>query len=859
MASALAAADADRSAPAAVTFLLRHYAVSGRGDLRPSIEEGLARALDAVQEERDPLRRCEWLELLLHAAGMSDDHRIDQAVRAAVPALVDDLEAIVRARYEPGEGLLDGDLAAHARLGGALLTAFSLSGRLPYAMLAEELLRFARRTWWDESRGAFTGDVPANCAAARLCSRLAQLHDDPEYVRSAIIAADADYARDAARVLESIDSTAILDAAQRAAYGLALLDWFALRSSPLMDRASLVSALINVATRLRIDSVRSTTEAGSGHPTSCCSAADLIAALFFAEMRFDPKDPHHPGSDRFVLSKGHAAPILYAAWAEAGAFDRSELLRLRELGSDLEGHPTPRLPFVDVATGSLGQGICAAIGSALNARRIKSSYRTYCLIGDGESAEGSVWEAADVAAVDGLDNLCGVTDVNELGQSRPTMWRHDMEQFARRWRAFGWHAIVIDGHDMNAILDAYAEARATTGRPTMILARTIKGKGIPFVEGKEGWHGKTFKKGEEADRAIAELEKQLVPGAEGIDLVTQIARPASRPADPPPAGPLAPPAYQAGEQVATREAYGTAIAKLAEADPRVVALDADVKNSTFSDRFEKVAPERFYQNFIAEQVMVGSAMGLAARGAIPFPSTFACFLARAADFVRMAAISNVNVKFAGSHAGVSIGEDGPSQMALEDLAMFRAQPNIAVLYPADGVSTERLVAAMASHKGPAYMRTSRPKTPVIYSPDERFPIGGLKVLRESASDKATVVGAGVTLFEALKAFDQLKAGGINIRVIDLYSLQPIDRDALIAAGRATGGRIITVEDHYAAGGIGDAVAEAVESAGITVHRIAVREIPHSGKPEELLDRYGISAKHIIEAVHAAAGKALSNA
>src|SRR3954454_12093168 len=310
------------------------------------------------------------------------------------------------------------------------------------------------------------------------------------------------------------------------------------------DRATLIPALKNFATQLRIDSARSTTQAGSGHPTSCFSMADITSALFFAEMRFDPRDPRNADADRFILSKGHAAPILYAAWAEAGAFDRSELLKLRELGSDLEGHPTPRLPFVDVATGSLGQGICEAIGSALNARRINSSYRTYCLLGAGESAEGSVWEAADVAAVDGLDNLCGITDVNELGQSRPTMWRHDMEQFARRWRAFGWHAIVIDGHDMNAILDAYAEARATTGRPTMIVARTIKGKGISFVEGKEGWHGKVFKKGEEADRAVAELEKQLVPGAEGNDLVKQIARPASRPVDPPPARPLAPPAYQ---------------------------------------------------------------------------------------------------------------------------------------------------------------------------------------------------------------------------------------------------------------------------------------------------------------------------
>jgi transketolase len=618
-----------------------------------------------------------------------------------------------------------------------------------------------------------------------------------------------------------------------------------------MDRSVLVPALSNIATRLRIDSVRATSEAGSGHPTSCASAAEIVAALFFAEMRFDPKDPHHPGSDRFVLSKGHAAPILYAAWAEAGAFDRADLLTLRELSSDLEGHPTPRLPFVDVATGSLGQGICAAIGSALNARRIGSDYRTYCLIGDGESAEGSVWESAEVAAQDRLDNLCVITDVNGLGQSRPTMWQHDLEQFARRWRAFGWHVVTIDGHDLNQVLDALAEARAAKGQPTMIVAGTLKGKGISIAEGKDGWHGKAFKKGPELDGVLAELEGQMVPQAQGVDLAKSIAKPASRPAEPPAPKPMSPPDYKLGDQVATREAYGVALAKLGAADSRVVALDADVGNSTFSDKFEKAFPARFYQNFIAEQVMIGSSMGLAARGAIPFPSTFAAFLTRAADFVRMLAISRVNVKLAGSHAGVSIGEDGPSQMALEDLGMFRAQPDFAVLYPCDAVSTERLVAGMASHPGPAYMRTSRPKTPVIYEPGESFPIGGLKVLRQSDADVVTVAGAGVTVFEALKAYDTLKAEGIAIRVIDLYSLAPIAQDALVAAGVASSKKaIVTVEDHYAAGGIGDAVAEAVGDAGIRVHRLAVREIPRSGKPDELLDRFGISARHIVAAVKA---------
>jgi len=619
------------------------------------------------------------------------------------------------------------------------------------------------------------------------------------------------------------------------------------------DRTSLIPALKNIATRLRIDSVRSTSEAGSGHPTSCCSAADLVAALFFAEMRFDPSDPHQPESDRFILSKGHAAPLLYAAWAEAGAFPPSELLKLRRLDSDLEGHPTPRLPFVDVATGSLGQGICAAIGSALNARRIKSPYRTYVLLGDGESAEGSVWEAADVGATDRLDNICAITDVNALGQSRPTMWQHDMEALARRWRGFGWHTLVIDGHDLDAILDAYAEARATSGAPTMILARTVKGKGISSVEGKGGWHGKAFKKGEELDRVLAELEKQFVAASQGMNLASRIPKPPAPSVPEQKPQPVAAPAYKLGEEIATREAYGTALAKLGQADPRVVALDADVKNSTFSDKFEKVLPDRFYENFIAEQVMVGAAMGLAARGAIPFPSTFACFLTRAADFIRMAAISGVGVKFAGSHAGVSIGEDGPSQMALEDLAMFRAQPNIAVLYPCDGVSAERLVTLAAYHHGPVYIRTSRPKTPVIYAHDETFTVGGLKVLRESTADVATVIGAGVTVFEALKAYDALKASGTSIRVIDLYSLSPIDAASLVAAGRATGGRLITVEDHYPAGGIGDAVAEAVASAGLTVsRRLAVREIPRSGAPDELLDRFGISSRHIVEAVRAVA-------
>ena len=615
------------------------------------------------------------------------------------------------------------------------------------------------------------------------------------------------------------------------------------------------SALMNIATRLRIDSVRATTEAGSGHPSTCCSAAEIMAVLFFAAMRYDPRDAANPHNDRFVLSKGHAAPVLYAAWAEAGIVSRDELLTLRRFDSDLEGHPTPRLPWVDVATGSLGQGLCAAIGIALNARRIGSPYRTYVLLGDGETAEGSVWEAAQAGAHYALDSLCAVTDVNALGQSGATQWAHDMEAYASRWRAFGWHTLVADGHDVPALLAAVEEAGRTKGRPTMILARTVKGKGISFIEGKQGWHGKPLK-GEEAARALAELEGQLVPAEEPLPAPKPPAAPragggaagsAHGPGPAEPAEALAPP-FALGDRVATREAYGAALARLGAIDDRIVALDADVKNSTFSERFEEQHPDRFYQSFIAEQVMIGAAMGLAARGAIPFPSTFAAFLTRAADFIRMAAISGSNVKMAGSHAGVSIGEDGPSQMALEDLAMMRAQPNLAVLYPSDAVSTERLVREMAARQGPAYMRTSRPKTPVIYGPDERFPIGGLKVLRQGTSDAATVVAAGITVFEALKACDDLKADGVGIRVIDLYSVQPIDASELVRCARETAGRVITVEDHYAAGGIGDAVAAALAPAGFTVHRLAVREIPRSGTPEELVDHYGISARHIVTLV-----------
>ena len=623
-----------------------------------------------------------------------------------------------------------------------------------------------------------------------------------------------------------------------------------------VDRTPQLPALRNIATRLRIESVRATSEVGSGHPTSCCSAAEIMTALFFGQMRFDPADPGNEQNDRFVLSKGHAAPVLYAAWAEAGVIDRDQLLSLRRIDSDLEGHPTPRLPFVDVATGSLGQGICAAVGIALNARRIGSSYRTYALLGDGESAEGSVWEAAHAATRFELDNLCALTDVNALGQSRTTQWGHDMEAYAARWRAFGWHTLVVDGHDLAALLDALDEAARTTGRPSMILARTLKGKGISFTEGLDGWHGKPLT-GDALDRALVELEGRLGDETRNPAIPSPPPRGGSS-SDPVAVETVPPPKYELGSMVATREAYGAALAALGAADPRVVTLDADVKNSTFSDKFERQHPGRFYQMFIAEQVMVGAALGLASRGAIPFPSTFACFLTRAADFIRMGGIGNVNVKLAGSHAGVSIGEDGPSQMALEDLAMMRAVPGCAVLYPCDGVSAARLVVAAAAHTGMTYLRTSRPKTPVIYTEADEFVIGGSKVLRESVEDVATVVAAGVTVFEALTAYDELRRSGVHLRVIDAYCVQPVDRDTLVQAGQATGDRLITVEDHYAAGGLGDAVSDAVAGHGISVHRLAVREVPRSGKSAELLDRFGISSRQIVEAVNAQVGSVASS-
>jgi transketolase len=604
-----------------------------------------------------------------------------------------------------------------------------------------------------------------------------------------------------------------------------------------------LTALKNKATHLRIESVRSTSEAGSGHPSSCCSAADIVATLFFSVMRYDPKNPKTPNSDRFILSKGHAAPLLYAAWAEAGLFPKSDLLKLRTLSSDLEGHPTPRLPFVDMATGSLGQGLSVGVGIALNAKYVeKLDHRTYVLMGDGESVEGSVWEAAEVARHHQLDNLCAIIDVNRLGQSDPTMLQHDMEGYRARWAGFGWHALIVDGHDLSALLGAFTDAARTKGKPTVLLAKTLKGKGLSIMEDHPSWHGKPVPQGAETQKAIDELTKQLHPDGTSLS----ISKPSAPAPAPPSIGIMPPPPYKPGDSAATREAFGVALEALGSVNPLVVGLDADVKNSTYTDKFGKKFPGRFFENFIAEQNMFGAAAGLAACGKIPFAATFAAFFTRAYDFIRMAAISQSNIKMVGTHVGVSIGEDGPSQMGLEDIAMMATQPGITVLYPSDATCTYRLVEAAANHKGMVYLRAGRPKSPVLYGPEEQFQIGGSKVVRRSDSDTLTIVAAGVTLFEALKAHETLNTAGISVRVIDLYSIAPIDRATLLDSARATHGRILTVEDHYAHGGLGDAVLSAVGSEGIKVHKLAVRAIPHSGKPDELVDHFGIGARSIVE-------------
>ncbi|XP_057323684.1 transketolase-like protein 2 isoform X1 [Microplitis mediator] len=610
-----------------------------------------------------------------------------------------------------------------------------------------------------------------------------------------------------------------------------------------------IQELKDIANKLRVHSINSTQASKSGHPTSCSSMAEVMSVLFFHTMRYKVSAPRDPNSDRFILSKGHAAPILYAAWAEAGLFPVEDLQNLRKIDSDLEGHPTPRLNFVDVGTGSLGQGLSVAAGMAYVGKNYdKANYRVYCLIGDGESAEGSIWEALHFASYYKLDNLCAIFDINRLGQSEPTSLQHNMEVYRKRLEAFGFNALVVDGHDVEELVKAFHESQITKDRPTAILAKTFKGKNFPGIEDLENWHGKAL--GNKADEVIAHL-KSLIKNAGPLTL-----HPQKPLVDDVPVVDISnikldtPPSYKKTDQVATRLAYGTALAKIAKNNDRVIALDGDTKNSTFAEKIKTVDPKRFVECFIAEQNAVGVAIGAACRDrTVAFVSAFATFFTRTFDQIRMGAISQTNVNFVGSHCGVSIGEDGPSQMGLEDIAMFRSIPGSTVFYPSDAVSTERAVELAANTKGVCFIRTSRPNTAIIYENNESLAIGKAKVIRSAAKDQVLLIGAGVTLHEALKAADKLAEAGISVRVLDPFTVKPIDSTTIITNAKECGGRIITVEDHYPEGGLGEAVASAIAlERNIIIKKLAVTKVPHSGPPDVLLDNYGISAAKITEAV-----------
>ena len=596
--------------------------------------------------------------------------------------------------------------------------------------------------------------------------------------------------------------------------------------------------LARIAQQMRRDSLISTTEAGSGHPSSCLSCAEIMSVLFFDEMRFDPLDPRAYDVDVFVMSKGHAAPILWSALKHAGGI-HEDLKNLRKFTSTLEGHPTPRNPWVRVATGSLGQGLGSACGMAWARKKDGHPGRVFTLMGDGEVAEGSVFEAAAFAAYEGLSNLVAIVDVNAFGQSGPTMLTHDTGAYARRFESFGWQTIECDGHDVAALQAALAKVRGAS-KPSVILARTLKGKGVPLMENKDGWHGKPAKKGEELQTAL------LAVGEVDLGSVVVPSRRygKSRPA----AAPFAvAPAYKPGDVVATREAYGSALEQIGSQCGAIMGIDGDTKNSTFSERLKKVRPNQFADAYIAEQNMVSVALGASTEGRIPYASSFACFLSRAYDQIRMAGHSEPShLVIVGSHAGVSIGEDGQSQMALEDLAMMRGIVPATVLYPSDAVSAEKLTELAGKTPGIVYIRMSRPKTAILYPNDETFVVGGSKVVRSSAADVVTVVGAGVTLHEALLAHAELAVAGTTIRVIDLYSLKPVDTKTLLQAALETRG-FVTVEDHGACGGLGEAVSSAVAGRS-PIEILAVRELPRSGTPAELMRAYGIDKAAIVAAV-----------
>ncbi|MDQ3764391.1 MAG: transketolase [Actinomycetota bacterium] len=594
-----------------------------------------------------------------------------------------------------------------------------------------------------------------------------------------------------------------------------------------------------LAQQLRVDSIRASSAAQSGHPTSSMSAADLMAVLVTKYLHYDFGDEDNPNNDHLIFSKGHASPLLYAIHKAAGVISEEELLTYRTLGSRLEGHPTPTAPGVDVATGSLGQGLPVGVGLALSGKRLDHlPYRIWVLCGDSEMTEGSMWEAFEHAGHAELENLTAIIDVNRFGQRGTTMHQWNLDAFALPAKAFGWHVITVDGHDVAAIDEAYAEAVDTKGQPTVIIAKTLKGKGVSEAEDTE-LHGKPVK---DADKAIEELG--------GIRHI-QIAVP-TRTSDGKPSsfevGSAERPRYELGEEVATRKAYGEALAALGSCRGDVVALDGEISNSTYAEIFSKAHPERFFEMYIAEQLMVAVAVGFQVRGWVPYASTFAAFFSRAYDFVRMAAISRASLNLVGSHAGVSIGEDGPSQMGLEDVAMFRAVHGSTVLHPCDANQTAQLVWQMADRSGIRYLRTLRPSTPVIYGPDEHFEIGGSRVVRQSDGDQIALIAAGITVHEALEAAQALEAEGVQARVIDCYSIKPIDTETLREAARAVGGRILTVEDHWPEGGLGDAVLEAFAEAEECprIVKLAVRKMPSSGPSKELLKDVGIDASAIAE-------------
>jgi len=597
-----------------------------------------------------------------------------------------------------------------------------------------------------------------------------------------------------------------------------------------------------LAKLIRYYILSSTTAAGSGHPTSSLSATDLMATLMFGEFfKFNANNPKYANNDRLIFSKGHAAPLFYALWAAAGFVSEKKLMSLRQFGSNLEGHPTMAFPFTETATGSLGQGLSVGLGMALNAKYLdKLPYTTYVLLGDSEMAEGSCWEAIQLAAHYKLDNLIGILDVNRLGQRGETMYGYGTREYFKRISSFGWKTFVIDGHSLKAIEAAYKKAQKVKNQPVMIIAKTVKGRGVSFLENKENWHGKALNE-EDCAKAVAEL------GEIDKSLTCEIALPGQKQPLSARSGAIKKVNYKVGEEVSTRRAYGNALVRLYAKYPDMVVLDAETSNSTYSESIKKTHPNRFFEMFIAEQNMVGAALGLSRRGKIPFVSTFAAFFSRAFDQIRMCQYSDANISFVGSHAGVSIGEDGASQMGLEEIAMFRTLLDSVVLYPSDAVSCEKLVEETAKHKGVSYLQTTRGDTPVIYKNTESFSIGGSKVVKKSDRDLATVIGAGITVHEALKAYTELREQNIKIRVIDLYSVKPLDIVTLQEAAIDTQA-IITVEDNFVEGGIGEAVAAAVSGANTPVHILGVRKMPRSGKPNELLDYEEISKDAIIRKV-----------